>query len=73
MGGKVRRDETVFWEGVREGEAVETQVWPNYALNCKYVDDTRHIAINEKYDHINAMLVKMSLNPENRYYFWLNK
>ena len=29
-----------------EGEAVETQVWPNYALNCKFIDDTRHIAIN---------------------------
>jgi len=48
-----------------EGEAAETQVWLDYALNCNYIDDTRHIAINEKYDHIIAMLVKMSLNPEN--------
>jgi len=48
-----------------EGEAAENQVWLDYALSCMYIEDTRHIAINGKYDHIIAMLVKMSLNPEN--------
>ena len=48
-----------------EGEAAETQVWLDYALNCKYIDKKKHTGLNEKYDHIVAMLVKMSLNPDN--------
>jgi four helix bundle protein len=48
-----------------EGEAAETQVWLDYALSCKYIKDTHHTALIEKYDHIIAMLVKMSINPEN--------
>ena len=48
-----------------EGEAAETQVWLDYALNCKYIGDTQHTFLHEKYDHILGMLVKMSLNPNN--------
>jgi len=48
-----------------EGEAAETQVWLDYALKCKYIGETEHATLNEKYDHIIGMLVKMSLNPDN--------
>jgi len=48
-----------------EGESAETQVWLDYALNCKYIGDAQHAILNEKYDHIIGMLVKMSLNPSN--------
>jgi len=48
-----------------EGEAAETQVWLDYALNCGYIDITIHTTLNDKYDHILAMLVKMINEPEN--------
>ena len=48
-----------------EGEAAETQVWLDYALNCKYIGEAQHTILNDKYDHIIGMLVKMSLNPGN--------
>ena len=48
-----------------EGEAAETQVWLDYALSCKYIEETQHSTLNEKYDHIIGMLVKMSINPGN--------
>jgi four helix bundle protein len=48
-----------------EGEAAEIQVWLDYALECKYIDKPTHTSLNDKYDHIIAMLVNMSLKPEN--------
>ncbi len=48
-----------------EGEAAETQVWLDYALECSYIDKQTHTNINDKYDHIIAMLVTMSSKPEN--------
>ena len=48
-----------------EGEAAETQVWLDYALQCKYIDTHTHSVLNDKYDHIIGMLVNMSLKPEN--------
>ncbi len=48
-----------------EGEAAETQVWLDYALACKYIDLQLHDDLNDKYDHIIAMIVKMINNPEN--------
>jgi four helix bundle protein len=48
-----------------EGEAAEIQVWLDYALECKYIDKPTHTSLNDKYDHIIAMLVTMSLKPEN--------
>ena len=48
-----------------EGEAAETQVWLDYALSCRYIMEAQHAILSEKYDHIIAMLVKMSLNPSN--------
>jgi len=48
-----------------EGEAAETQVWIDYALECGYLDKETHAVLNDKYDHIIAMLVNMSIKPEN--------
>jgi len=48
-----------------EGEAAETQVWLDYALKCQYIDEKVHNSLNDKYDHIIAMLVNMSHKPEN--------
>lgn len=47
-----------------ESEAAETQVWLDYALACKYIDEKTHHALDDKYDHILAMLVNMSIDPE---------
>lgn len=48
-----------------EGESAETQVWLDYALKCSYISDETYNELNDKYDHIIAMLVNMSLKPEN--------
>jgi len=48
-----------------EGEAAETQVWLDYALQCEYIDGTIYNDLYDKYDHIISMLVNMSQKPEN--------
>ncbi len=48
-----------------EGEAAETQVWLDYALACEYIDSNTHSVLNDKYDHIVAMLVNMENKPGN--------
>ena len=47
-----------------EGEAAETQVWLDYALECAYIDKEKHYELFDKYDHIISMLVNMSTKPE---------
>jgi len=48
-----------------EGEAAETQVWLDYALKCNYINKETFVTLNDKYDHIIAMIVKMISKPEN--------
>ncbi len=48
-----------------EGEAAETQVWLDYALECNYIDKEIHAIFNDKYDHILGMLVNMGNKPGN--------
>jgi len=48
-----------------EGEAAESQVWLDYALECGYIDSNTHVGLFDKYDHIISMIVNMSLKPEN--------
>jgi len=48
-----------------EGEAAETQVWLDYALACSYIEKETYTSLNDKYDHIIAMIVNMSSKPEN--------
>lgn len=42
-----------------EGEAAESQVWLDYSLKCGYIDEQTHKSLNDKYDHILAMIIKM--------------
>lgn len=47
-----------------ESEAAETQTWLEFSLAHEYIDAELYDDLNDKYDHILAMLVKMSINPE---------
>ena len=47
-----------------ESEAAETQTWLDYALAFKYVDKQVHEKLYDKYEHIIAMLINMSTNPD---------
>ncbi len=47
-----------------EGEAAETQVWLDYALSSKYINKEEYEKLYDKYEHIIAMLINMSTNPE---------
>lgn len=42
-----------------EGEAAEAQVWLDFALKCKYIDNEIYEKFFDKYDHIISMLVNM--------------
>jgi len=47
-----------------EGEAAETQVWIDFSLKCKYIDNEIYKKLFDKYDHIISMLVNMIKQPE---------
>ena len=47
-----------------EGEAAETQVWLNFSLQCRYIDQNTHDELQQKYNSIIGKLVNMSLKPE---------
>ena len=42
----------------------ETQVWLNFSLSCKYIDNETHNELFDKYDHIIAIIVNMINQPE---------
>jgi four helix bundle protein len=52
-----------------EGEACETQVWVEFARQCKYLDDAVCDDLDAVYNHIMGQLVKMMNQPEK----WLIK
>jgi four helix bundle protein len=47
-----------------EGEGAETQVWTSFALECGYITKQEYDEIQEMYDHVLRMLVKMIIDPE---------
>ena len=47
-----------------EGEAAETQVWLDYALACKYINEEQHAPLIKKYDSILGMTVTMITNHD---------
>lgn len=47
-----------------ESEASETQVWLEFSLKCKYIDETKYEELNRNYDNITGKLVNMALKPE---------
>ena len=40
-------------------EAAETQTWLEFALKCKYISDSLFADLDDKYEHIFAMLTNM--------------
>jgi four helix bundle protein len=46
------------------GEADETRVWLELALNCRYIDETKFDDLDKRYDLIIGQLVKMMSKPE---------
>ena len=52
-----------------EGHACETQVWIEFARQCKYLDDEVCADLDAVYNHIMGQLVKMISQPEK----WLIK
>ncbi len=42
-----------------EGEAGETQVWLQIALQCKYIDEESYLSLRDQYDHILRQLILM--------------
>jgi len=47
-----------------ESEASETQVWIDFALQCGYLSKEEADRLDQTYNQIIAMAVKMRLNPE---------
>ena len=46
-------------------EAAETQVWLDFALRCKYINQEVHAELYARYNHICAMLTKMMNDPDS--------
>jgi four helix bundle protein len=46
------------------GESAETQVWLEFALRCKYINNGVYEGLNEKYEHIYAMLSIMQTKAD---------
>ena len=46
-----------------EGEAAETQVWLQFAVQCKYIDRNMAAKLYSEYDDIIGMLVNMITRP----------
>jgi four helix bundle protein len=61
-----RRYEAAFVNKLNEseGEGAETQVWGAFAMDCGYIEKDECEEIQETYDHIIRMLVKMIIRPE---------
>lgn len=47
-----------------DGEASETQVWIDFALNCKYIDEETHQNLTSKYPEVGKMLGHMIKYPK---------
>ncbi len=47
-----------------ESEAGETQVWLDFSKSFGYIEQDIHAELYDKYNHIIAMLINMSNNPE---------
>jgi len=47
-----------------ETEACETQIWLEFSLACKYIDDYTFTKLYEKYEKILGQIIKMINEPE---------
>jgi four helix bundle protein len=49
-------------------EAAETQVWLDFALRCRYINEKTHTELYSQFNHTCAMLTKMMSDPDS----WCN-
>jgi len=47
-----------------DGEATETSIWLDFALDCGYISAEEHAPLQGMYDEIGRMLNSMANNPE---------
>ena len=47
-----------------EAEATETQVWIDLSQSLGYIDNETHDKLYDQYEHVIAMIINMSNNPE---------
>lgn len=47
-----------------DGEATETQVWIDFALDCGYLSKENHDRLTAGYEEVGRMLSSMIANPE---------
>jgi four helix bundle protein len=48
-----------------EGESAETQVWIQFAVECRYLDAERARTLYSTYDEVQRLIVCMIVHPEN--------
>lgn len=48
-----------------EQEAAETQTWLEFALQCHYIDQALFDELDQKYEHVFAMLITMERKTES--------
>jgi len=66
-GWRKRRYKAVFINKLADAaqEAAETQTWLEFALACRYIDNTIFKRLDEKYEHIFAMLFTMQQKADS--------
>ena len=66
-GWRKRRYKAVFINKLTdaEQEAAETQTWLEFALKCNYIDKNIFDRLDDKYEHIFAMLISMERKAES--------
>lgn len=66
-GWRKRRYKAVFINKLSDAaqEAAETQTWLEFALACNYIDKRIFEKLDEKYEHIFAMLITMEKKVES--------
>lgn len=66
-GWRKRRYKAVFINKLSDAaqEAAETQTWLEFALSCNYIDKRIFEKLDEKYEHIFAMLITMERKVES--------
>ena len=60
-GWRKRKYRAVFINKLSDSaqEAAETQTWLEFSLACNYIDKEIFVSLNDKYDHVFAMLITM--------------
>ncbi|MEW6714648.1 MAG: four helix bundle protein [Nitrospirota bacterium] len=60
-GWRKRKYKAVFINKLTDAaqEAAETQTWLEFALKCEYINEEIFNRLNEKYEHVFAMLITM--------------